>query len=132
MATLCLPSRIRWRSPSRPRPMITGYGGSTWTSTVTGSVMVTRLLCGKRGRRRRRIGTGRRRQRRRGAPPRGPTAPSLLTRRIRILEALDDVAHHRPRVTAVGVHPERRDPPVQRNALGHQRLVLLASVRPGQ
>ena len=41
IATLCLPSRKPPSSPISPVPMTTGYGGSVFTSTVTGGVSVS-------------------------------------------------------------------------------------------
>src|SRR5689334_10180668 len=69
---------------------------------------------------------------RRGTAPWWTTAPSLMARRLGVLEPVDDVAHDRAGVASVRVDPQRGDPPVQRNTLCHQRFEFLAAVAAGQ
>ena len=133
MATLCRPARVRSSSPSRPVPMITGYGRSTSTSTVTGSLMRTRSFLGRQRRGRRgRLGCRGRCQRRRSTTPRWTTATPLLARRLGTLEPVHDVTHDRAGIATVGVHAQRGDLPIQRDTLAHQSFELLAAVAAGQ
>ena len=82
-------------------PITTGYGGSTATCTVTGAVPV------------------------------GHVAASAGMRGLRVvLQPRQDVADHRPGIAAVGVDPDGRDAPVQRNPFGHQGAVLLGASGP--
>ena len=91
-----------------------------------------RVACGQGGRRGWGLGAGRRCQLGRGAAPRRASTASPRVRRVGILEARHDVAHHRAGVAAVGVHPNGGDPPVQRNPLRHQLAVSLGGVAAGQ
>src|SRR5437764_3438460 len=107
--------------------MMTGYGGSTSTSTVTGSVTVAfRVSGGDRRGCRWGFGARLRRQGRRTAAPRRAAPPP--PGRLRILQTVGDVAYHRAGVSAVGVDAHRRDPPVQRNPFGHQGFELLVAI----
>src|ERR1700712_536399 len=111
--------------------MITGYGRSTSTSTVTGSLMAGFRLTGQHRRTRRRLrgrfGVEHRRQ---SAPRRTPAPTRLLLRAL--LEPVHDLARDRAGVPTVGVDPNRRYLTVERNALGHQGAKLLGGVSTGQ
>src|SRR4051794_12452818 len=113
--------------------MITGYGRSTRTSTVTGSVIARFRSAGqRRGAGRGLIGWGWI-QHGGKPPPRRPTAspPMVVVAAAAVVEPVHDVAHHGSGIAPVGVDPHRGDLTVERDPRGHQCAELLARVAAG-
>src|SRR6202011_1499461 len=124
MATLWVPSSRRVNSPSSPEPMITGYGGSTRTSTVTGSVTLRalRTACGECRGARWRLSGFTRRQRDRRSPPRRAVPASRPW--MRVFQPRTDVTYNGTGIATVRVDAKRGRTAVERNPIGHQRTIL--------
>ena len=112
IATLCVPSSVPPSSPSRPVPMITGYGrvdrdldGHGFSHRACLGARANAAGCrrgGLGGRCRRRLAS------RWAAPPRRPATASRCGR-PGFSSCVHDVAHHRAGIAPVGVDPDRGD-----------------------